>query len=112
MSVPRFDGLEGSGWHIRIAARICAAVGLAKMLPETYAERKAGPTKPANIGSLCRCQKPNCACSFWGRERSCNILSAAAEPNGRDMVLPERRQVAPVDDLVGFLVREGGVLEG
>jgi hypothetical protein len=35
-----------------MAAKICAAVGDAKMLPETEQERKEGPTKPANIGSL------------------------------------------------------------
>jgi hypothetical protein len=35
-----------------MAENICAAVGEAKIFPETEQERKEGPTKPENIGSL------------------------------------------------------------
>ena len=46
--------LEGvlGGWQSLMASKICAAVGEAKILPETEAERKEGATKPENIGSL------------------------------------------------------------
>lgn len=39
-----------------MASKIWTAVGEAKMLPETEQERKEGPTKPENIGSLFLCQ--------------------------------------------------------
>ena len=40
------------GWQSLMASKIWAAVGEAKMLPLTAADRKEGPTKPENIGSL------------------------------------------------------------
>lgn len=43
---------ESRGWQSLIASKIWAAVGEAKMFPETEQERKAGPTKPENMGSL------------------------------------------------------------
>lgn len=50
MSVPFEVVFEG--WQSFMASKICAAVGEANMLPDTEAERKEGPTKPENIGSL------------------------------------------------------------
>lgn len=35
-----------------MASKICAAVGEAKIFPETEQERKEDPTKPENMGSL------------------------------------------------------------
>lgn len=51
MSVPGEEE-EGGPWQSLIASKICVAVGEAKMLPLTEAERNEGPTKPENIGSL------------------------------------------------------------
>jgi hypothetical protein len=48
--VPLEDSL--GGWQSWMEENICEAVGEAKMFPETEQERKEGPTKPENMGSL------------------------------------------------------------
>ena len=50
--MPGEDGEGGEGWQSFMASNIWAAVGEANIFPDTEQERKEGPTKPENIGSL------------------------------------------------------------